>query len=215
VCLNLGCGRKPIASTEVERWFNLDVRPLPGVDVVRDLRRGLPWFDSTFDHILCDNVLEHFDSDDVVFLLNEMDRVLLDGGTIDLIVPHFRSQGAVQDPTHKSFFCERSALYWNQTTTIHGGKAVGIGAHLYAESIRTLGNFETEAFLRFALRKRVANQERTADRQVIYMVRNEKEAAPFVSYEEAEVFRDRILQLLPESKPSIQVMEVSTLREEE
>ena len=129
-CLNIGCGDRPRISEGLDKWINLDHKEGPNVDVVRDLRRGLPFNDGTFDYILADNVLEHFASEDVVFLINEIDRVLKLGGQVEIIVPHFQSQGAVQDPTHKSFFGQRCVLYWNQLMTPYGGKFVGITANL-------------------------------------------------------------------------------------
>ena len=75
-CLNIGCGLKPRSPTETEDWVNLDYQSGGGVDVVRDARRGLPFADVTFDHALLDNFLEHFCSEDVVFIINEVDRVL-------------------------------------------------------------------------------------------------------------------------------------------
>lgn len=149
--LNIGCGTKAILDGG---WVNLDTRALPGVNVIRDLRRGLPFADETFDHVLADNVLEHFDNEDFIFILNEINRVLKIGGTAEIIVPHASSQGAVQDPTHKMLFVPRSSLYWNQVQTINGGRAVGITANLVpTEDPAVFGDMKTEAFIRFRLRR--------------------------------------------------------------
>lgn len=108
--------------------------------------------------MLADNVLEHFDNAGVVNALNEIDRVLKLHGTVQIIVPHFRSQAAVQDPTHRTFFAPRSCMYWNQEMTPYGGRRVGITANLLpdaaaGEPVRTYGDMETEAFIEFRLRK--------------------------------------------------------------
>jgi len=159
LCLNLGCGNKPRFSELLDKWINLDNQAFPGVDIVRDLKRGIPMPDESFDHVLCDNVLEHFDSDDVVFIINEIDRVLKIGGTAEIIVPHaLIGQGAYQDPTHKSYFVPRSVLYWNQEMSAYGGQFVGITANLLPfpdieKGVQTFGN-DTEAFLRFILKKK-------------------------------------------------------------
>jgi ubiquinone/menaquinone biosynthesis C-methylase UbiE len=118
----------------------------------------LPFNDATFDHVFADNVLEHFTSEDVVFILNEIDRVLKIGGTAELIVPHAKSQGAHQDPTHKSYFVPRSVLYWNQVMSKYGGRFVGITANLAPLNpgdVETYGDMEewTEVFIRFRLTK--------------------------------------------------------------
>lgn len=152
-CLQIGCGPKPRASTREETWINLDILPGPGVDVVRDLRRGLPFGNRTMDHVFADNVLEHLYPDDAIFALNEIDRVLKLGGTAEIIVPHAQSQAAIQDPTHRSLWVPRSALYWNQIQTPCGGTRVGITANMMATKIEVFGDMKTEAFVRFMLRK--------------------------------------------------------------
>jgi SAM-dependent methyltransferase len=160
-CLNLGCGDKPRPNEGLDAWTNLDLKPGPGVQVVRDLRRGLPFGDGAFDHVLCDNVLEHFGSADVIFLINEIDRVLKVGGTAEIVVPHAHSQGAIQDPTHRTFFVPRSAMYWNQVTTPYGGRFVGIEANLITKGMDVYGDEKTELFIRFRLEKQ-APPERAA-----------------------------------------------------
>lgn len=149
--LNVGCGARPRASDSSLTWVNMDHAAHPGVDVVRDIRRGFPFADGEFDEVLLDNVLEHFASEDVIFLLNEIHRVAKPGASVTIIVPHALSQGAVQDPTHKSLFVPRSALYWNQVDTPYGGERVGITANFRQAEISVTGNMATEAFITFKL----------------------------------------------------------------
>lgn len=149
--LNVGCGTRPKDSETNLAWTNMDQASHPGVDVVRDIRRGFPFLDSTFDEVLLDNVLEHFASEDVIFLLNEIHRVAKPGATVTIIVPHAQSQGAVQDPTHKSLFVPRSALYWNQHDTPYGGARLGISANLRHKETAVTGDMTTEAFITFKL----------------------------------------------------------------
>lgn len=153
-CLNIGCGDKPLATNTLDAWVNLDMQGLPGVDVVRNITRGLPFADATFDHVLMDNVLEHLRSEDAIFAINEIDRVLKVGGTAEIIVPHAGSQGAIQDPTHKSLWVPRSVLYWSQQMTPFGGKFVGITANLVpSQDPEVYGDMRTEAFIRFRVKK--------------------------------------------------------------
>lgn len=153
--LNIGCGNKPIASTEEERWINLEIQALPGVDVVRDIRRGLPWNDGTFSHIFCDNVLEHIPSPDNIFVINEIDRVLVVGGTAEIIVPDARrGQGWAQDMGHVSYYVPRCALYWALPPKgTPYGRLAGFTCNLVTEKIEEYGNPQTECFLKFRLRK--------------------------------------------------------------
>jgi len=153
-CLNIGCGTKPIASTAEEEWINLDIRPLPGVDVVRDIRYGLPFADAVFDELLCDNNLEHLASPDAIRLINEMGRILIVGGIVRIIVPHGESACQWQDPTHVSAWVPRSFQYWSQTGTPYGGLAVGITANLVViAGPMVSGDMDTEAFIHVTLRK--------------------------------------------------------------
>lgn len=163
-CLNIGCGDKPRARQPLDTWVNLDGRELPGVDVVRDLRRGLPFSDACFDHILCDNVLEHFVSEDAIFLLNEIGRVLRPLGTAEIVVPNvLKGEGAYQDPTHRSFWTPRSVMYWSDAITPYGGRAIGITADLVPypdpQTGIQIGGDEsgTEVFIRFLVQKRPRN----------------------------------------------------------
>lgn len=149
--LNIGCGARPKISTPQRTWINMDQAAHVGVDVVRDIRRGFPFSDNMFDEVLMDNVLEHFASEDVIFLLNEIHRVATPGAQVTIVVPHAQSQGAVQDPTHKSFFVPRSALYWNQHDTPYGGDRLGISANLRSKETKVTGDLATEAFITFDL----------------------------------------------------------------
>lgn len=165
-CLNLGCGDHPRRSNPLDSWLNIDIQALPGVDIVRDLKRGLPFDDASFDYVLADNILEHFISEDVVFLINEIDRVLKVGGLAEIIVPHgMMGQGAIQDPTHKSFFVPRSLLYWNQEMSARGGIFVGITANLlphptWDHGVQIISDpTQTEVFIRFFLQKRAISRD--------------------------------------------------------
>lgn len=95
--LNLGCGKKV-----KEGYINLDLYPLPGVDVVADIEKELPFENDTFDEILTEHVLEHMH--DLDSLLRELHRITKKGGLIKIFVPHFSNFGAYTDPTHKRFF---------------------------------------------------------------------------------------------------------------
>lgn len=152
--LNLGCGTKHIREAGWE-WVNTDIREDVGADVVCDLSQR--WYDSWtafFDRVYADNVLEHFDSHGAIHVLNEIGRVLKPNGRATIIVPHAMSQGAYQDPTHKSFWVPRSALYWSSKYTPHGGPAVGITAELaMTEPPIVYGDPATEQFIRFEVYK--------------------------------------------------------------
>ena len=66
----------------------------------------LPFDSLSFDGILMDNVLEHIE--DPKNILQEIRRVLLDGGTFVVGVPG--SKGYESDPDHKIFYSEEKLI---------------------------------------------------------------------------------------------------------
>lgn len=95
--LQIGCGARGRPD-----WVDLDRALLPGVDLVADLDRPLPFADGIFDEVLAEHVLEHVA--DLVALLGELARVCRPGARLHVVVPHFSSVGAFTDPTHRRFF---------------------------------------------------------------------------------------------------------------
>lgn len=82
--LNFGCGQ-----VYKEGWLNLDIDPTAKCDMVYNGKVPLPFKDNEFDYILCDNVLEHFDSREVRKYLEEFHRILAPKGQLEIYVPHF------------------------------------------------------------------------------------------------------------------------------
>lgn len=105
--LNLGCGQD--IRPKADGWVNMDLAPLPGVDVVHDLLE-FPWpfRAGSFDHIHCSHVLEHVPhyagrgqrKDGFLLVMEEMHRVLRPGGTVEILCPHHRGDNRWIDPTH-------------------------------------------------------------------------------------------------------------------
>jgi SAM-dependent methyltransferase len=100
--LNVGCGRDVRPG-----WVNLDVAPLPGVDVVHDLA-SFPWpfTDGQFERIELIHVLEHLP--DTVAAMNELHRIARPGGRVTVRVPYWNSPDSISDPTHRRFFNEHT-----------------------------------------------------------------------------------------------------------
>lgn len=96
--LNMGCG------TDIKPdYTNLDMIPLPGVDVVHDLNKfPYPFEDDTFEEIYCKNVLEHLP--DTVRVMEEIYRIATNGCKVYIRVPYWNSYITYADPTHKKGF---------------------------------------------------------------------------------------------------------------
>lgn len=72
------------AGTAVEGYVNLDLFPMPGVDVVADAEQ-LPFPSEMFQRVECDAVLEHVRNPRLV--MGEIVRVLAPGGYAHLVTP--------------------------------------------------------------------------------------------------------------------------------
>ncbi len=113
--LHLGCGKNI-----KEGWVNMDVVNY-GQEVVRDIRRGIPFNNETFDEIYAQHFIEHVPSgDDTIFLINELYRVLKPGGILKFEVPH-SSEPEAFDPIHVS--------YWNERCIQEYFTGIGISRH--------------------------------------------------------------------------------------
>ena len=97
--LVLGSGHK-----KKNDYVNIDYVSLHSPEIVRDLRRGIPFADNACEEVHSENFLEHVDPDDCVFIMQEIQRVLNIAGKADIIVP----LGVVPDISHKTFFHKHS-----------------------------------------------------------------------------------------------------------
>lgn len=96
--LNLGAGTKHINSAlelDLPRW-DADTMPIP-------------FPDESISNIYAIHFLEHVR--DPVNMLQECQRVLIDGGHLNVGLPYYSSQIAHHDLDHKSFWCEDT---WHQ-----------------------------------------------------------------------------------------------------
>jgi len=103
--LNVGCG---IVDKPKKDVCYLDMKPFPGVNIVRDIEKGLPFANETFEKITAHHILEHIT--DLIFVMNEFHRTLKQDGKLDIIVP-FRKNAHI-DPTHIRFFIPESLNFF-------------------------------------------------------------------------------------------------------
>lgn len=98
--LDLGAGahKKP-------GYVGVDSVEFDGIDFIWDLRKfPYPADDNSINAIYTHHTLEHFDWEVVVKLMNECNRILKKGHSMEIVVPLFPSQAAIDDPAHKTFF---------------------------------------------------------------------------------------------------------------
>jgi SAM-dependent methyltransferase len=109
--LDIGGGNNPNPG-----FVNIDILPLPKVDIVWDLEKT-PWpIDS--ESVLtatASHVLEHINPHKGVFIdvMNEIWRVLKPNGQFAFVVPHAASHGYAQDPTHCNMINETTMHYFD------------------------------------------------------------------------------------------------------
>lgn len=86
--LNIGAGSD--IRPKDDGWVNVDIRSLPGIDIVCDTADLDSFEDCTFEHVLANDILEHVDPYVVPDVLSEWFRVLKPGGTLAVRVPNIR-----------------------------------------------------------------------------------------------------------------------------
>lgn len=105
--LDLACGtEKP------EGYYGIDISEESNADEIYDLRKAIPLSSKTVDEIRCHSFLEHLTNDQFIELMWEMHRVLIDGGKVDILVPHGLSETGIKDPTHRMHFSNQTFTYF-------------------------------------------------------------------------------------------------------
>lgn len=98
--LNLGSG-----SQLFEDYVNMDKDDY-GQEIKRNVLRGIPFSDNTFDEVYTAHFMEHIpNGEDVYFVLSDIWRVCKPGAKFVLIVPH--------SSTLLAFFPDHLS-YWNE-----------------------------------------------------------------------------------------------------
>jgi len=104
--LDLGCGQRPRSG-----FYAVDHLEVDGVDLVADLNKSLDLLpDNSTEYVYSHHVFEHVH--EFLALMREIYRIVLPGGTIEIIVPHFSNVFGYSDPTHVRFFGLYSMYYF-------------------------------------------------------------------------------------------------------
>jgi predicted SAM-dependent methyltransferase len=83
--LNWGCG-----SHIAEGWINSDIKDSPGIDLVADIRQGLPLASESIDYVVSIHALPELSYPELPGVLAELHRVLKRGGVLRLGLPDLR-----------------------------------------------------------------------------------------------------------------------------
>jgi predicted SAM-dependent methyltransferase len=96
--LDLGCGNEKLKRPG---FIGVDIAKRPGVDQVVNLAKKWPWKDESVEEVHCSHLIEHLEPMERAHFFNELERVLRTGGRAVVVTPHWASQRAYADPTHK------------------------------------------------------------------------------------------------------------------
>lgn len=117
--LNLGAGN----DCGTSEFITIDIKPLPNIDLILDISKGLPFPDNSVDFIKAHDCLEHVEN--IKFVLQEMYRVCQHGAIWDIRVPYWANITAVNTLTHRNFFSENTFSYFEPNNK----KDIGSGWH--------------------------------------------------------------------------------------
>lgn len=106
--IDLGCGPTPR-----DGFTGVDILEGPGI-ITYDLTQT-PWTcfeDSCARFVLAHDILEHLVDKNAT--MAEIERILMPGGRVDILVPSTDGRGAWQDPTHVSYWNINTFAYYAQ-----------------------------------------------------------------------------------------------------
>jgi SAM-dependent methyltransferase len=111
--LHIGSG-----NVRIPGWTNVDMQPLPGVDVIADVTRGLDFAGA--EAVFSEHFLEHLALDDALRFLLEVHRVLAPGAWARLSTPnldwvwqtHYRLVGEAAEKRAAALAINRAFRGW-------------------------------------------------------------------------------------------------------
>jgi predicted SAM-dependent methyltransferase len=129
--LELGCGPNP-----KKGFVNLDYRWRPGVDVVWDLLKPLPFPRNRFKGIFTEHCLEHFDLQQLEEIVFEIHRILMPGGTVRIVVPDLALYAEAYSKRKSGQTCQ----HMEKLGTSHAMNRVFYSGHDWMKSSRWIND---------------------------------------------------------------------------
>jgi SAM-dependent methyltransferase len=101
--LDLGCGDRKYKE-DGARVTGLDKYNVPGVDVVHDINKPLPFKANSFDKVVSRFVFEQIRPEKLPKLMKEIHRILRPFGVLELELAYYSGWAQWNDPLHVNFF---------------------------------------------------------------------------------------------------------------
>lgn len=114
IYLDVGCG----GNKQSSNYVGLDIRPLPGVDIVWDMEKTpYPIPSESCLTIIASHVVEHINPANfgMIRVFEEWWRIMKPNGRLMISVPYGLSKGFIQDPTHCNPCNEDTFTYFDPT----------------------------------------------------------------------------------------------------
>ncbi len=120
--LDLGCGGAPKNMFSAEEVYGVDIRSDLEKNIVKaDLAvQGIPFAENYFDYVTAHDFIEHIPRviyapnrrNSFIELMNEIWRVLKEGGRFLSVTPAYPQPAAFVDPTHVNIITEQTFLLY-------------------------------------------------------------------------------------------------------
>src|SRR5450759_2138096 len=145
--LDFGCGPHPR-----EGFEGVDMTAFPGVTHVVNLKQTpWPWGACSVAEAHASHFLEHLTALERVGFWNELYRILVPGGTCQVITPHWASNRAYGDPTHQWPPVSEMAFYY-----LNREWRMANAPHTDAEHLKGGFNCDLQATWGYAMRPDLA-----------------------------------------------------------
>jgi SAM-dependent methyltransferase len=105
--LDLGCG-----TNKQPGYIGADRFKLPGVDVVCDMNKKLPFKDHSVQRVMASHALEHVN--DLMFTMQEIYRVCQHKAIVCILAPYSQTSLNVANPYHKHHFNEHTPRFFTK-----------------------------------------------------------------------------------------------------
>ncbi|MFJ4195320.1 class I SAM-dependent methyltransferase [Pseudomonas sp. NPDC089534] len=107
--LDVGCGPKCLPG-----FVGVDRFPLPGVQVIADLDKPLPFENDSVEVVHAAHSLEHVS--DLMFTMRELYRVCKHRAQVCIVVPYYEQKLNLANPYHLQVFNEHTPRFWSSCT---------------------------------------------------------------------------------------------------